>query len=187
MEARATAKYIRTGPRKARLVTDQIVGKSSSEAEDILRFTNKKASTIILGVLRSAVANAAQKGAKVDELEVSQAYVNDGPTLKRFRPRAMGRATRIRKRTSHITIVVAEPEVVTPPKKKEKTAAKRLRRTERSKKTEEKKEGRLVRSKSKDESKSKKEKPKKMATKNKEGSRTKKRNQKKGEKSGSEG
>lgn len=107
--ARAVAKYVRVAPRKARLVMDLIRGHPVEEVVNILRFTTKQASKAVLKVLNSAVANARQN-AKVREenLLVSQAYVDEGPTLKRFRPRAMGRASRIRKRTSHITIVVAE-------------------------------------------------------------------------------
>lgn len=108
MEAKARARYIRIAPRKARLVVDLIRGKQADEAAAILKFTTRAASKAILKVLNSAVANARQAGARGDGLKVAEAYVDEGPTLKRFRPRAMGRATRIRKRTSHITIVVSE-------------------------------------------------------------------------------
>jgi large subunit ribosomal protein L22 len=107
--ARAVAKYVRVAPRKVRLVTDLIRGHSAEEAVNILRFTTKQASKAVLKVLSSAIANAKQNAkVKEENLHVSQAYVDEGPTLKRFRPRAMGRASRIKKRTSHITIVVAE-------------------------------------------------------------------------------
>ena len=105
---RAVAKYVRVAPRKARMVVDLIRGHPAEEAMNILRFTTKQASKAVLKVLSSAVANAKQNAKVAEEnLLVSQAYVDEGPTLKRFRPRAMGRASRIRKRTSHITIVVA--------------------------------------------------------------------------------
>jgi large subunit ribosomal protein L22 len=108
MEAKAVAKYIRVAPRKARLVVDLIKGKTTDEAAIILRFTRRAASKSVLKTLNSAIANAQNKGARPGELVVSNAYVDEGPTLKRFRPRAMGRAARIRKRTSHITILVSE-------------------------------------------------------------------------------
>ena len=111
MEARAVARYVRLSPRKARLVVDLIRGKSAAEAATIVRFTEKGASEIVGKVLASAVANA-EHNLKVnpDTLLVSEAYVNEGPTLKRIRPRAQGRAFRIRKRTSHITVVVKQRE-----------------------------------------------------------------------------
>lgn len=116
MEAIAKARYIRISPRKARQVVDLIKGKNVDEAYRVLRFTPKKAATYVYDALRSAVANLGNKaedttGIYVEDLYVKNAYVNKGPTLRgRFRPRAMGRATRIRKRTSHIVIVVAERE-----------------------------------------------------------------------------
>jgi large subunit ribosomal protein L22 len=111
MEARAIARYQRVSPRKARLVVDTIRGKSASEASTILRFTTKGAAEIVGKVLDSAVANAEHNlKVKPDTLFVSAAFVDEGPTLKRIKPRAMGRAFRIRKRTSHITVVVKQRE-----------------------------------------------------------------------------
>jgi large subunit ribosomal protein L22 len=109
MQAKAIAKYVRIAPRKARLVIDLIRGKEVGEAVAILRHTAKSASPIIEKVLNSAIANAEHNfSLDVNKLKISEAYVNPGPTLKRFRPRAMGRASRIHKRTSHITVVVSE-------------------------------------------------------------------------------
>lgn len=105
----ATAKYVRVSPRKARQVVDLIRGKSVSEAKAILQLTPRGAAPLVGKVLASAVANAENNNDMVaDDLVVVRAYVDEGPTLKRFKPRAMGRATRIRKRTSHITISVDE-------------------------------------------------------------------------------
>ena len=111
MEARAIARYVRVSPRKARLVVDLIRGKSAAEAATILRFTEKGVAEVVGKVLASAVANA-QHNLKIspETLFVSEAFVNEGPTLKRIRPRAMGRAFRIRKRSAHITIVVKQRE-----------------------------------------------------------------------------
>jgi len=112
MEARATAKYIRMSPQKARLVVDLIRGKNAGEAINILKFTKKRASREIEKVLRSAISNAEQKAENldVDRLVVSQAYVGDGPRAKRIRPAPMGRAYRYQRRMSHITVVVEEAE-----------------------------------------------------------------------------
>lgn len=112
MEARATAKYIRMSPQKARLVVDLIRGKNAGEAINILKFTKKRASHEIEKVLRSAISNAEQKSENldVDRLVVSQAYVGDGPRAKRIRPAPMGRAYRYQRRMSHITVVVEEAE-----------------------------------------------------------------------------
>ncbi len=111
MEARAVARYVRVSPRKARLVVDQIRGKSAEEAADVLRFTQRGAAEAVGKVLASAVANAESNlKVKPETLFVSQAFVDEGPTLKRWRPRAQGRASRIRKRTSHVTIVVKQRE-----------------------------------------------------------------------------
>jgi len=108
-EAKAHAKFVRIAPRKARLVVDLIRGKSVGEAIAILRHTPKAASPIVEKLLNSAVANAEHNyQMNVERLYISQAYVNQGPTLKRYRPRAQGRAFPIKKRTSHITLVVAE-------------------------------------------------------------------------------
>ncbi|AIE58647.1 50S ribosomal protein L22 [Bacillus methanolicus] len=109
MQAKAVARTVRIAPRKARLVVDLIRGKQVGEAVAILKHTPKAASPIVEKVLKSAVANAEHNyEMDVNNLVVSQAYVNEGPTLKRFRPRAMGRASQINKRTSHITIVLSE-------------------------------------------------------------------------------
>lgn len=109
MQAKAKAKQVRVAPRKARLVVDLIRGKAVGEAFAILRNTPKSASPIVEKVLKSAVANAEHNyEMEPDNLIVQTAFVDEGVTLKRFRPRAMGRAGRINKRTSHITIIVSE-------------------------------------------------------------------------------
>ncbi|MGV8073696.1 MAG: 50S ribosomal protein L22 [Syntrophobacteraceae bacterium] len=109
MEVRAISKYLRVSPTKARLVADLIRGKQVGEALTILRFTPKKSGLLINKTLRSAVANAEKsKDMDVDNLFIKSILVDEGPRLKRFRPRAMGRATRIIKRSSHITVVLAE-------------------------------------------------------------------------------
>jgi large subunit ribosomal protein L22 len=113
MNARAQAKHIRESPYKVRRVLDLVRGLPVDEARVVLEFTNRKAAGTIIKVLDSAVANAEHNFAlDADELYVAEAYADEGPTLKRWRPRARGRATKIRKRTSHITIVVAETEEV---------------------------------------------------------------------------
>jgi large subunit ribosomal protein L22 len=111
LSTRAVAKYVRISPLKAQQVINLIRGKDAEEAVSILKFTPKAAARIIIKVLNSAVANA-EKNLHVsrNRLYVSEAFVDQGPTLKRIRPRAMGRAFRIRKRTSHITVVVTEKE-----------------------------------------------------------------------------
>jgi ribosomal protein L22 len=102
---RAKARYVRCAPRKARLVVDHIRGKSVEEALSILQFTPRGASRDVLKLLNSAIANAeSNHELGPDELRIAKIYVDEGPTLKRYRPRALGRATRIRKRTSHMTI-----------------------------------------------------------------------------------
>lgn len=109
--ATATAKTIRIAPRKVRLVTDLIRGKSIGEAISILKFTPRSASPVVEKVLMSAIANAEHNyDLDLESLYVSEAFVNEGPTMKRFRPRAKGSASPINKRTSHITIVVSEKE-----------------------------------------------------------------------------
>ncbi|KAF0207760.1 MAG: 50S ribosomal protein L22 [Actinomycetota bacterium] len=111
MEARAVARYVRVSPRKARIVIDLVRGKSVIDAEAILKFTDRAAAEIVGKVVHSAAANAEKNlRVKPETLFVSQAFVDEGPTLKRIRPRAMGRAFRINKRTSHITIVVKQRE-----------------------------------------------------------------------------
>lgn len=109
MEAKASANQVRIAPRKAQLVIDLIRGKQVGDAIAILRHTPKAASPIVEKLLNSAIANAEHNySMDVNKLVITQAYVNQGPTMKRFRPRAMGRASRINKRTSHITLVVSE-------------------------------------------------------------------------------
>jgi len=108
---RARARYVRCAPRKARLVIDHIRGKPVDEARAILTHTPRAAARDVLKLLDSAVANAENNHELVaDELTVGKAYVDEGPTLKRYRPRALGRATRIRKRTSHMTIELTHKE-----------------------------------------------------------------------------
>ena len=109
MEARAVVKYLRVSARKVRIVAENIKGKPVEDALNILKFTPKKAAGLLSKVLYSAVANAEQQpGVDVDSLKVHQVLVNEGPAWKRIMPRAMGRAYRIRKRTSHITVVVKD-------------------------------------------------------------------------------
>ncbi len=109
MEAKAVAKYVRISPYKARPVIDLIRGKEVQEALNILEFTPKKAARLIKKVLESAIANAEHNyNMDPDRLYVKRAYVDEGPRLKRIWPRAWGRASRILKRTSHITVVVEE-------------------------------------------------------------------------------
>jgi large subunit ribosomal protein L22 len=105
----ATAKYVRVSPRKAGDMAALIRGKKVSEAKAILMFSTRAAAKLVGKVLDSAVANAENNNnLDADDLYVVAAYVNGGPTIKRFQPRAMGRASRIRKRTSHITVSVGE-------------------------------------------------------------------------------
>ncbi len=113
MDAIAKARHIHQSARKVRQVLNEVRGKQVELAMNKLHFTPKKAAKIIEKTLRSAVANAVNReGSEVDadKLFVKEAFVDEGPTMRRFRPRAMGRATIIRKRTSHLTIVVAEKE-----------------------------------------------------------------------------
>ena len=108
---RAQAKYVRSSARKARLVCEHIRGKGVDEARAILRYTPRAVARDWSKLLESAVANAEHNHELVgDDLRVSEAYADEGPTLKRYRPRAMGRATRIRKRTSHLTIKLTPKE-----------------------------------------------------------------------------
>jgi large subunit ribosomal protein L22 len=110
--AKASARYVRVSPMKARRVVDLVRGRSVAEALDILRFAPQAASTDVFKVVASAAANA-EHNFSLDPgtLWVGEAYVDEGPTLKRIRPRAQGRAYRIRKRTSHITVVVESREL----------------------------------------------------------------------------
>ncbi|MBW2061662.1 MAG: 50S ribosomal protein L22 [Deltaproteobacteria bacterium] len=109
MEARAVIKYVHIAPRKLRIVAENIKGQSVENAMTLLKFTPKKAAGILLKALNSALANAEQsQQIDVDTLYVKKVHIDDGPVAKRWRPRAMGRATRILKRTSHVTIVLDE-------------------------------------------------------------------------------
>lgn len=109
MQAKAIARTVRIAPRKVRLVVDLIRGKKVGEAIAILKHTPKAASPVVEKVLSSALANADHNyNMDLDNLYVTEVYVDGGPVLKRFRPRAQGRAFRIHKRTSHITVVVGE-------------------------------------------------------------------------------
>ena len=109
MEAIAKHKFARGSAQKARLVVDQIRGLHVEKALEILEYSNKGAAVLVKKVLNSAIANAEHnEGADIDELFVKTAMVDDGPTMKRIKPRAKGRADRILKRTSHITVVVAD-------------------------------------------------------------------------------
>ena len=116
MEAKASARHVRVTPQKARRVVDLIRGKQAVEAVAVLQFAPQSASDPIRKVLQSAIANARVKADRASEafdernLVISEAFVDEGPTMKRFRPRAQGRAARINKRTSHITVVVAPSE-----------------------------------------------------------------------------
>ncbi|MBI4596148.1 MAG: 50S ribosomal protein L22 [Candidatus Tectomicrobia bacterium] len=108
MEAKAILRYSRMSPRKARLVIDLVRGRGVNEALSILALTPKRSARVIEKVVKSALANAEEKKVEdVDSLVISKAWVDAGPTLKRFMPRARGRATPIRKRTSHIAIVLS--------------------------------------------------------------------------------
>jgi large subunit ribosomal protein L22 len=114
MEAMASAKYIRISPRKMRRSVDLIRGRHVEEARRVLGLSRLGPNPVLIKVLNSAVANAEQRQAIPENLVVSRVWVDDGPTLKRWQPRAYGRATKIRKRTSHVTIVVKslEEEVI---------------------------------------------------------------------------
>jgi large subunit ribosomal protein L22 len=115
-ESIAVAKFIRMSPTKARQVVDLIRGRHVNDAWRVLRFTPRAASPVVGKVLESAIANAENnRGLPADELFVARAWVDEGPTLKRFRPRAQGRATRIRKRTCHIAVVVGRPDEIDVP------------------------------------------------------------------------
>lgn len=109
MEVQAKYRYARISPQKCRLVADQIRGLPVEKALEVLSFGVTKSSGLVKKVLESAIANAEHnEGADIDELKVSKVYVDEGPTMKRIRPRAKGRANRILKRTSHITVCVAD-------------------------------------------------------------------------------
>ena len=109
MKAKAIAKYIRISPRKVRLLMRELKGKKVEDALNLLAFAPQKGAPILRKLIHSAVSNASQKpDIDVDNLLIKHIYANEGPTLKRFRPRAMGRATRVRSRTSHLTVILDE-------------------------------------------------------------------------------
>jgi large subunit ribosomal protein L22 len=109
MIAKAHARYVRISPRKIRLVMDAVRGKKVEEALNILSFMPKKGAAILKKLIESAVANAQEnQNLDVDRLRIAQIYADEGPMLKRWRPRALGRATMIRKRTSHLTVILEE-------------------------------------------------------------------------------
>ena len=116
MEAKAKARFVRVTPQKARRVVDLIRGKQAGEAVAVLKFAPQSAAEPVLKTVQSAIANAREAAKRSNErldesdLYISEVFVDEGPTLKRFRPRAQGRASQILKRTSHITVVVAERE-----------------------------------------------------------------------------
>lgn len=132
MEARCVARFVRVTPRKMRLVADLVRGKNVNEAINILKFTPRSASEPTLKAIQSAVANYAQlhdaSSAEIDALFVRSIFADEGPTMHRFMPRAQGRATPIKKRMSHLTVIVAspkpaeEPVVETAPAAEEKPA-----------------------------------------------------------------
>ncbi|HIJ58355.1 MAG: 50S ribosomal protein L22 [Deltaproteobacteria bacterium] len=109
MEIRAKARFMRISPQKIRLIMGQVRGKKVEEALNLLSFAPQRGARILKKLLDSAVANAQQNAdMDVDSLYISKVYADEGPTLKRWRPRAQGRATRIRKRTSHLTVILDE-------------------------------------------------------------------------------
>ena len=109
MESKAIVKFQRVSPRKTRLVAKNVQGLGVEEAMNLLRFTPNKPAGVLFGVLKSALANASQLGGvDVDAMVVKEIVVNEGPSWKRFMPRAQGRASKIHKRTSHITVILAE-------------------------------------------------------------------------------
>ena len=112
MEARAEARYVRTSPQKARLVVDMIRGQKAGHAINILRSVNKRIAPMVEKVLRSAIANAENRNndVDVDQLVVTEAYVNEGPRMKRIRPAPMGRAYRYQRRMSHIIVMVGDKQ-----------------------------------------------------------------------------
>jgi large subunit ribosomal protein L22 len=113
MEARAEARYVRTSPQKVRLVVDMIRGQKAGAAINILRSTNKRIAPMVEKVLRSAIANAENRNndVDVDQLVVTEAYVNEGPRMKRIRPAPMGRAYRYQRRMAHITVMVGDRQI----------------------------------------------------------------------------
>jgi large subunit ribosomal protein L22 len=134
-QVQATAKWVRSSARKARLVTDEIRGRSVPEARTILAFSSRAVAREVEKVLRSAVANAeANHGMRGDELIVVTAYADEGPTLKRWRARARGRVARIRKRTCHITVRLAPPAQSGLAKSEEPVAEEKPKRAPRKRK-----------------------------------------------------
>jgi len=113
MEARAEARYVRTSPKKARLVVDMIRGQKAGHAINILRSVNKRIAPMVEKVLRSAIANAENRNndVDVDQLVVTEAYVNEGPRMKRIRQAPMGRAYRYQRRMSHIIVMVGDKQI----------------------------------------------------------------------------
>jgi large subunit ribosomal protein L22 len=135
-QAIATARFIRMSPSKARQVVDLIRGRHVDEARRVLAFTQRGATLPVRKVLESAIANAEHnRSLAADELFVARAWVDEGPTLRRFRPRALGRATRINKRTCHISVVVGRPEEEAPVERPRKKATRRRAGTAPAKKT----------------------------------------------------
>lgn len=112
MQAKAEARYIRVSPQKARLVVDMIRGENAGQARVMLKLTNKRVAPAVLKVLESAISNAENRfeDLDVDELKVTEAYVNEGPRMKRIRPAPMGRAFRYQRRMSHIVLTVGAPD-----------------------------------------------------------------------------
>jgi large subunit ribosomal protein L22 len=109
MEIHAAAKFVRISPRKMRLLMDQVRGRKIEEAIDILSFAPQRGAHILKKLINSAVANAEQNSdVDVDSLHIKRVYADEGPTLKRWMPRALGRASKIRKRTSHLTVILEE-------------------------------------------------------------------------------
>jgi large subunit ribosomal protein L22 len=135
--ARAVARYVRTSPMKARRVIDLVRGLPAKEALTVLKFAPQAASEPVYKVLASAIANAENnERLDPDSLLVSEAFVDEGPTLRRFRPRAQGRAYRIRKRTCHITVAVESVQAVRPNRPAKKAAAKKAAPAKAAKATE---------------------------------------------------
>jgi large subunit ribosomal protein L22 len=107
METRAVARYIRISPRKVRLIMDEVRGKKVGDALNMLTFAPQKGASVLKKLIHSAFANAEQTtNVDVDQLYIKRVFADEGPTLKRFRPRALGRATKIRKRSSHLTVIL---------------------------------------------------------------------------------
>jgi large subunit ribosomal protein L22 len=143
-DVQAVAKFVRVSPRKARLVADHIRGRSVPEARSILAFTPRAAAREVDKVLRSAIANAESNPNRHwngDELYVKAVFIDDGPTLKRWRPRARGRVNRILKRTCHITVKLDQLEAIEPATRAPKAAAEpAAAQPEKAKRTRKKKE-----------------------------------------------